>query len=95
MIKTDLTQANAELKRQVLKYLIPAFREKDIVEMTGLSASTIGYYRRTDKITTYQTKHKQYIEIAMADIEDTEIKNREYAADMVMDMLQRNGMSYG
>ena len=52
-MKIDLTETTPTVKTKILEILIPAFREKEIVEMTNLSASTIGYYRRNKQIPTY------------------------------------------
>ena len=51
-MKIDLTETTPTVKTKILEILIPAFREKEIVEMTNLSASTIGYYRRNKQIAT-------------------------------------------
>ena len=59
-MKIDLLKENPAIKQKVLQILIPAFREKQVSEMTNLPASTIGYYRRNYKIPTYTAKKKLY-----------------------------------
>mgnify|MGYP000966734749 CR=1 FL=1 len=57
-MKIDLTNETPKVKQAILEELIPAYQEKVISEMTSLSASTIGYYRRTYKIPTFHAKKK-------------------------------------
>ena len=58
-MKIDLTETTPTVKTKILEILIPAFREKEIVEMTNLSASTIGYYRR-NKLRDTLEHNKEY-----------------------------------
>ena len=92
-MKIDLTNETPTVKAKLLEILIPTHREKEICEMTSLSASTIGYYRRTYKIPTYHAKKKAYISEAMQQVEDTLEHNREYALERALDVCADYGIS--
>jgi DNA-binding transcriptional MerR regulator len=93
-MKIDLLKEDPNIKQKVLQILIPAFREKEVAEMTNLPASTIGYYRRNYKIPTYTAKKKLYEQEAETEIIDTLEHNREFAKDRVLELCADNGIGY-
>ena len=92
-MKIDLTNETPTVKQKLLELLIPTYTEKEICEMTSLSASTIGYYRRTYKIPTYHAKKKAYIQEQMQQVEDTIEANREYALERAYEVCADYGIS--
>ena len=92
-MKIDLTETTPTVKTKILEILIPAFREKEIVEMTNLSASTIGYYRRNKQIPTYCAKKKQYRQEAEQELRDTLEHNKEYALQRAKELCADFGIS--
>ena len=93
-MKIDLLKEDPNIKQKVLQILIPAFREKEVAEMTNLPASTIGYYRRNYKIPTYTAKKKLYEQEAETEIIDTLEHIRESAKDRVLELCADNGIGY-
>ena len=92
-MKIDLTNETPTVKQKMLEILIPAYKEKEIVEMTSLSASTIGYYRRNYKIPTYFQKKKAYQQEAEQQVADTLEHNREYALERAYEVCADYGLS--
>ena len=92
-MKIDLTNETPKVKQAILEELIPAYQEKVISEMTSLSASTIGYYRRTYKIPTFHDKKKAYQHEAQREIEDTLEHNKEYAYERARELCADYGIS--
>lgn len=92
-MKIDLTNETPTVKQKMLEILIPAYKEKEIAEMTSLSASTIGYYRRNYKIPTYFQKKKAYQQEAEQQVADTLEHNREYALERAYEVCADYGLS--
>jgi len=92
-MKIDLTKETPTVKQKMLEILLPAYREKEVVEMTSLSASTIGYYRRTYKIPTYHSKKKAYLQEAEQQVADTLEHNRDYALERAYEVCADYGLS--
>ena len=92
-MKIDLTNETPKVKQAILEELIPAYQEKVISEMTSLSASTIGYYRRTHKIPTFHAKKKAYQQEANKQIEMTLEHNKEYAYERARELCADYGIS--
>jgi len=92
-MKIDLTNETPTVKQKMLEILIPAYKEKEIVEMTSLSASTIGYYRRNYKIPTYFQKKKEYQQEAEQQVADTLEHNRDYALERAYEVCADYGLS--
>jgi len=91
-MKTNLKNERADLKRKVLNKLIPYFPEKEIVHMTGIPASSISYYRRTDKITTFSQERKNKLNEMMRNIKEAEESDQQYARELVNDILDDHGI---
>ena len=94
-MKIDLNKEKPNIKKAILDELIPAFPEKEIVEMTNISASTIGYYRRTYKIPTFTAKKRIYQQEAEERINDTMEHNKEYAIERVGELCADYGIGHG
>ena len=92
-MRIDLTTETPTVKLAILEQLIPAYQEKVISEMTSLSASTIGYYRRTYKIQTFHAKKKAYQQEATKQIEMTLEHNKEYAYERARELCADYGIS--
>ena len=92
-MKIDLTNETPTVKQKMLEILIPAYKEKEIVEMTSLSASTIGYYRRNYKIPTYFQKKKEYQQEAEQQVADTLEHHRDYALERAYEVCADYGLS--
>ena len=92
-MKTNLKNERADLKRKVLNKLIPYFPEKEIEHMTGIPSSSISYYRRTDKITTFSQERKNKLNEMMRNIKEAEESDQEYAKELVTEILEENGIS--
>ena len=91
-MKTNLKNEKADLKRKVLSKLIPYFPEKEIEYMTGIPASSIAYYRRTDKIITYSQEHKNKVAEAMNKVRESEESDQQYATELTRDILEEYGI---
>lgn len=92
-MKIDLTKETPTVKQKLLEILIPNYNEKEICEMTSLSASTIGYYRRTYKIPTYHSNKKSYHAEAMIQVSNTLKHNREYALERAYEVCADYGIN--
>ncbi len=93
-MELDLQNENAEIKREILKVLLPAFTEKDVIRMTNLPRSTIGYYRREYKIVSFSAKKKLYEQEAEKDIAEHLEHNREFAIDRANEICADFGIGY-
>ena len=91
-MKTNLKNEKADLKRKVLSKLIPYFPEREIEYMTGIPASSIAYYRRTDKIITYSQEHKNKVAEAMNKVRESEESDQQYATELTRDILEEYGI---
>ena len=91
-MKTNLKNEKADLKRKVLSKLIPYFPEREIEYMTGIPASSIAYYRRTDKIITYSQEHKNKVAEAMNRVRESEESDQQYATELTRDILEEYGI---
>jgi len=91
-MKTNLRNEKSVIKREVLSKLIPHFPEREIVHMTGIPQCQIGYYRRKDKITTHTTEHKTKVANAMRQVREAEEGDRQYAKELVYDILEGYGI---
>ena len=94
-MKIDLRKENPDVKKAVLVELIPAFPEKEIVDMTNLPASTIGYYRRTYKIKTLIDKKREMKQDAEFVLNDTLEHDKEYAVERLGEICADYGIGHG
>jgi len=94
-MKIDLRKEKPDVKKAVLVELIPAFPEKEIVEMTSLPASTIGYYRRTYKIKTLLDKTREMKQDAEYEMNDSIEHDKEYAIERIGELTADYGLGHG
>lgn len=93
-MKFNINQERSEVKQELLLSLIPAFTVKEIIEMTGLTQNSIGYYRRKTKTASLSQIKKKLEAEAQQNIRDRLEHNREYALSVVEDLLHDNGIPY-
>jgi len=91
-MKTNLKNEKPYLKRKVLEKLIPHFPEREIEHMTGIPASSISYYRMTDKIVTFTQEHKTKVNEALKTVKEAEESDQQYAKELVYDILEEYGI---